>query len=193
LLPVEAPTFVTSRGNDSLPVEVTIDETRSLPVEAGSLPPGAESLPVEATRSLPDLVNTKAIKHNKSITKAKTVAGTKTEVATETALNKFLEELKPEFPDLNCEVEFRKYKLWWSECGKKNKRPRTSLYNWLIKARKISAESDALAESRRASARGNGRLQGENFGRIKEAGGVLGKESDATYMQRLKDSVTQPF
>jgi hypothetical protein len=94
---------------------------------------------------------------NKDIKKERTATSKNDRVATETEFLEYLEETRSQFPDLDCEVEFKKFNLWWSESGKKPKRPKTAWLNWLIKARQILAESDALAKARRVSAQGNER------------------------------------
>ncbi len=66
-------------------------------------------------------------------------------VTTETDFLDYVEETKSEFRDLDCEVEFRKFKLYWSEGGRKLKRPKTAWYNWLIKAREIKGKNNKEA------------------------------------------------
>ena len=63
-----------------------------------------------------------------------------TRVTTETEFLEYVEGTKSEFPDLDCEVEFRRFKLWWSEGKKKLVRPKTAWHNWLVKAREIKQE-----------------------------------------------------
>jgi len=60
--------------------------------------------------------------------------------ATESDFLAYIEETKAEFPDLDCEVEFKRFELWWSEGRKEIKRPKTAWHNWLIKARQIKEE-----------------------------------------------------
>jgi hypothetical protein len=71
----------------------------------------------------------------------------------ETDFNEFTEELRAEFKDIDFDNEFKKFKLYWSEGGRKLKRPKLALRNWMEKARQILAENDA----RRASAQGHER------------------------------------
>lgn len=63
---------------------------------------------------------------------------------TEAEFLEYVEETKKEFPDLNCEVEFGKFKLWWSEGKRHLTRPKTAWHNWLLKAREIQKEKGGV-------------------------------------------------
>lgn len=45
--------------------------------------------------------------------------------------------IKPNYSDLDVDVELEKFKLYWSEGGRELKRPKLALRNWLDKAREI--------------------------------------------------------
>ena len=49
-------------------------------------------------------------------------------------------EIKTEFSDLDIEEETKKFTLYWSEGGRKLKRPKTAFRNWLVNARKFQGE-----------------------------------------------------
>jgi len=126
------------------------------------LPKGGELLPKGATKPLPKGANTKARKH---LTKALDKSN-KT-----TSFEDFQESLRERFKDLDFDGELEKFHLYWYEGRRKppsNKK--LALLNWMQKARKISAESDALAQARRVSARGNERLKGGDHGSEKNRG-----------------------
>ncbi len=52
-------------------------------------------------------------------------------------LAQYLEELRPEYLDLDLDAELKKFNLYWSEGNRKLKRPKFALLNWLNKAREI--------------------------------------------------------
>ncbi len=54
--------------------------------------------------------------------------------------NEYIEELRPQYSDLNFDYELRKFHLYWSEGGRKLKRPKLALLNWMDKAREIKKE-----------------------------------------------------
>jgi len=65
---------------------------------------------------------------------------------TEAEFLEYVQETKNQFPDLDCEVEFKKFTLWWSEGKRKLTRPKTAFFNWLTKAREIAAQSGRNGE-----------------------------------------------
>jgi phage replication O-like protein O len=99
----------------SLPKMVTKSEKRSLP-------PGGIALPKVVTTSLPKMVNTK---EKKEMYKRKSAPPT---------FEEYVEELRAEFPDINFEEELKKFHLYWAEGGRKLKRPKLALRNWITKA-----------------------------------------------------------
>ncbi len=123
-LPELVTAIITGTGNDSLPEVVTIDNSGSLPIPAKSLPIPAKSLPELVTRSLPGSVNTKARKHNKSITKAKVLQ----------TFEEYRDSLKPKYPGIDFDHEVEKFWLYWNEGDRKLKRPKSALLNWMDKA-----------------------------------------------------------
>ncbi|MFA5377229.1 MAG: replication protein [Dehalococcoidia bacterium] len=171
---------ITQRGNEPLPNGVIDDGITQRGNSSGSsvtqlgnsdnhyptgdkpLPNGDASLPKGVMKPLPNGVHTKAIKHlTTAIDKSNNA---RDPVATETDYLEFVAEEAKRYPDLDCEVEFRKFKEYWSEGGRKLKRPRLGWMNWLQKAREIKQE-------------------GRN-GRVQNAGASLGR--------RLPQSYTQP-
>lgn len=58
----------------------------------------------------------------------------------ELEFNEFIEELKPQYPDLNFDNELQKFHLYWSEGGRKLERPKLALKNWMDKAREFKQE-----------------------------------------------------
>ena len=54
----------------------------------------------------------------------------------------YADELRPQYSDINFTDELVKFHLYWSEGGKKLKRPKLALLNWMNKARKIKGEKD---------------------------------------------------
>lgn len=67
---------------------------------------------------------------------------------TESEFNEYIEELRLEYPDLDFENQFKKFKLYWSEGPKKLKRPKTALKNWMDKAREFKKEKDGQSTKR---------------------------------------------
>ncbi len=102
------------------------------PIPLSPLPPQSK---VEESRVEESKEEEKAVKKKKE----DEVQSSK--VTTETEFLEYVEETRKEFPDLDCEVEFKKFTLHWSECGKKLKMPKKAWYNWLIKAREIKGEN----------------------------------------------------
>lgn len=54
-----------------------------------------------------------------------------------TALNEYLAQIRPSYPDLDVDEELVKFNLYWSEGNRQLKRPKLALRNWLNKAREI--------------------------------------------------------
>lgn len=87
---------------------------------------------------------------NESTIPEKTTTETTTESSTKKAASKikkqsfedYLEELRPQYPDLNFDAELKKFNLYWSEGNRKLKRPKLALLNWLNKAREIEQEKN---------------------------------------------------
>lgn len=146
--------------------------TQPNPTQPNSNNPSAVPPVTAATNSSPDKKTEVKPLENTGATDSPLIAAaspsSRTRATTEAEFLEYVEGLKVEFPDLDYEVEFRKFNLWWSEDGRKLKRPKSGWYNWLIKARQISAESDAREalgnQARGASARGNERLKGGQHG-----------------------------
>jgi len=119
--------------HDLLPKEVT-----ALPigVTKKSLPRLEKSLPVGVTKSLPNGVNTKENKE----TIQKKREGPLSLRRQELEFNEFIEELRPQYPDLNFDNELQKFRLYWSEGRRKLERPKLALKNWMDKAREFKQE-----------------------------------------------------
>jgi len=47
----------------------------------------------------------------------------------------YIEEIRPEYADLNFDNELKKFHLYWSEGNRKLQRPKLALRNWMDKAR----------------------------------------------------------
>lgn len=47
----------------------------------------------------------------------------------------YIEEIRPEYADLNFDNELKKFHLYWSEGNRKLQRPKLALKNWMDKAR----------------------------------------------------------
>ncbi len=122
-----------------------IGNSELLPVEGEPLPKEAIALlPKEATKPLPKEANTKDKSNIKALDKRqsdkKRFSGIEPRATTEAEFREYIEETKAEFPDLDCEVEFKKFTLYWSEGKKKLQRPKTAWLNWLTKARQFQNE-----------------------------------------------------
>ncbi len=52
----------------------------------------------------------------------------------------YVEELRPEYTDLNFDNEIKKFHLYWSEGNRKLQRPKLALKNWMDKAREFKQE-----------------------------------------------------
>jgi len=64
----------------------------------------------------------------------------KEEATTELDFEDYKEELRSEFKDVNFDNEVKKFHLYWSEGGRKLKRPKLALRNWMEKAREIKGK-----------------------------------------------------
>jgi len=62
------------------------------------------------------------------------------EATTELDFEDYKEELRSEFKDVNFDNEVKKFHLYWSEGGRKLKRPKLALRNWMEKAREIKGK-----------------------------------------------------
>jgi len=60
----------------------------------------------------------------------------------EIEFNAYIEELRPQYADLNFDNELKKFKLYWSEGSRKLQRPKLALTNWMDKARAFLKEDD---------------------------------------------------
>jgi len=58
--------------------------------------------------------------------------------------NDYVEELRPQYTDLDFDNELKKFHLYWSEGSRKLKRPKFALKNWMDKARTFK-EQDGKA------------------------------------------------
>ena len=56
----------------------------------------------------------------------------------EKKIDKLVNDLRPEFNDLDIDMEVRKFKVYWLEGIKKLKNPKLALLNWFTKAREYS-------------------------------------------------------
>jgi len=54
--------------------------------------------------------------------------------------DEYVEELRPQYADLNFDKELKRFHLYWSEGGRKLKRPKSALTNWMEKARDFKQE-----------------------------------------------------
>ena len=52
----------------------------------------------------------------------------------------YAEELRPQFPEINFTDEMVKFHLYWSEGGRKLKRPKLALLNWMNKAKEMKKD-----------------------------------------------------
>ncbi len=52
----------------------------------------------------------------------------------------YKESLRLEFPDIDFDMELKKFNTYWSEGNKKLQRPKTALLNWMTKAREYKQE-----------------------------------------------------
>ncbi|MDD5510640.1 MAG: replication protein [Dehalococcoidales bacterium] len=130
LLPSEVTTeTVTHLGNDSLKEHVA----KSLPQTRVSLPQTRGALPNEVTKSLPREVNT-IERYNYTIESTIEDGG-------KISFSQYKENLRKRFSDLSFDEEFEKYQLYWE--GRKQKKPKLALFNWMTKARRIMQKEKA--------------------------------------------------
>lgn len=54
----------------------------------------------------------------------------------------YIEELRPQFTDINFDNELKKFYLYWSEGGRKLQRPKLALKNWMDKARDFKKDKE---------------------------------------------------
>jgi hypothetical protein len=110
-------------------------DTKPLPIGVEVLPNGVAPLPDGVTKSLPNGVNTKAIKH---ITKAKTKAvGGFSKDSFET----YQQSLRERFPELDFDLELEKFNLYWYGGARRVKNPKLALLNWMDRARQFLKEN----------------------------------------------------
>jgi len=60
--------------------------------------------------------------------------------STLSTLEDYQKQLKAKFPDIDFDVEFEKFNLYWSEGTRKLQRPKSALLNWMTKARQFAQE-----------------------------------------------------
>lgn len=140
LLPIEA----TSRLNNfkSLPVAAT----KAIVTRNGNTP-----LPVEATKSLPVMANTKDNKDTLQKTNDVTRSGK--------SIEEIAEGLRGQFTDLPFDTELQKFKLYYAESTRKLKRPGLALLNWMLKAREFKQRD--RARSKTVSSKGGNGMQSD--------------------------------
>jgi len=59
---------------------------------------------------------------------------------TKSKFDEYVEELRPQYTDLDYDKELKKFHLYWSEGSRKLKRPKSALTNWMDKAREFKQE-----------------------------------------------------
>jgi len=112
------------------------EKENSVPPEGQSVPPTGRSVPPEG-QSVPSRETESAHK------KVKTIKNIEKKASPERKRLEFedyIEELRPQFSDLDYELELRKFKLYWSEGSRKLQRPKLALLNWMTKAREYKKE-----------------------------------------------------
>jgi len=60
----------------------------------------------------------------------------------EMEFNDYVEELRSQYTDLDFDNQLKKFTLYWSEGGRKLKRPKLALTNWMDKAREFKGEKN---------------------------------------------------
>ena len=86
------------------------------------------------------------VRNPHTILKDTILDNTKEKATTELDFEDFKEELRSEFPDVNFDNEVKKFHLYWSEGGRKLKRPKFALRNWMEKAREIKGPAPGKKE-----------------------------------------------
>jgi phage replication O-like protein O len=69
------------------------------------------------------------------------------------SLEEYKEELRGRYPDLDFDLELEKFEQYWSEGGRKLKRPKLALLNWMEKAREIKKKGGNTDGTHRGSDR----------------------------------------
>ena len=130
-----------NKRRDDLPSRPVISVTE-IPIKVTEIPPLKQSTLELDTNTLspPSPIPLSPVTPQSKENKIKVKETKEKEVTTETEFLEFVEDTKSQYPDLDCEVEFRKFKLYWSESGKKLKRPKLAWTNWLEKARQFKAD-----------------------------------------------------
>ena len=65
----------------------------------------------------------------------------KVEEATSAEIDNFINSIKPDYPDLDLDLEWKRFELYWKESGKTLTKPKTRFIRWLEKARQFASES----------------------------------------------------
>jgi len=63
------------------------------------------------------------------------------EVASSSDIDSFFESIKPNYPDLDLDLEWKRFKLYWKESGKPLTKPKTRFIRWLEKARQFASNN----------------------------------------------------
>lgn len=132
------------RGKADLPSGGKADlPSMKVPEVLETYPPDAQNLPSRGQVPMP--VTTPLKKKRKPLKKT-----------TATSLEDYKKELRERFTDLDFDIELEKFNHYWSEGTRKLKRPKLSLLNWMLKARKIKTQ-EADRGSRYGAHRGSPR------------------------------------
>ena len=109
---------------------------------------GMPERPVIVNKNIVNVNNNRQTKLNNT-----KLNNTKVETVELAKLNfeEYVEELRPQFTDINFDVELKKFHLYWSEGGRKLKRPKLALLNWMTIARERKQEKGGQGGAHRAN------------------------------------------
>ena len=71
------------------------------------------------------------------------VKGEVEEASSASDIENFVETLKPDYPDLDLDSEWKRFELYWKEAGKALTKPKTRFVRWLQRAREFASENSS--------------------------------------------------
>ncbi len=110
----------------------------TVPPEGQSVPPEGQSVP-PTERSVPSHTSESTHKTVKKVKKEKKASTERRKLEFED----YIEELRPQYSDLDYDLELKKFHFYWSEGSRKLQRPKLALLNWMTKAREYKREKEA--------------------------------------------------
>lgn len=121
--------------------------------DSGELPDRLLRATKVIAQSNQSIVTPVAKKDNKKDKKIKTIEKKVSPERKKLEFEDYIEELRPQYSDLDYDLELKKFHFYWSEGRRKLQRPKLALLNWMTKAREYKKEKEASHGAHRQGSR----------------------------------------